>query len=564
MSSNTPTEFAAAFSRGDTPTQAGLEALATGLRSADPELARAAASFWTAACDARWRRLLGTLDSPSPASLENLVDLLLLEPQRFASEAEFRRMLVPHLAAALPRDASPPWRDRLLWQLARRPGFDFDALEIVAVGWGAAHRSTAELRQAIAPAAASYPDDLRSPIRASIYSLPAAFFEADESLAMLAAVRRGHPQRPLVVLSDGPLLARLAGEGRDLDLSLVDTWGRPFSPWPRDPFSLVRDSGGGSLVLARPNVQRGREEDAYLGRALLQGLPEELFRAWGRPRWAVAPVPFHNGQVLLESASAWVSIHSIEDRILALLGARQVPVTSFETAAGIDTYLAAASRARVELEALYGRPVRFVHPLPESGEIDTRSRTMSLLGGGAGFDLDAYLTLLPGPGGGTTALVGDVDAGLDLLARLPATDLAALQRFFDLAPGGETLRASLASAQRAGRPRALDAYLDLVADHLARQGLAVARLPLSLVSTALLADRAGVDHPDFLLGWNNVVVEAGANGARAEGFASSLAAGDDQARRVFAAAGCRLELVPALRRSVVLNGGYRCASNHLR
>jgi hypothetical protein len=241
-----------------------------------------------------------------------------------------------------------------------------------------------------------------------------------------------------------------------------------------------------------------------------------------------------------------------------------VPVASFATAAGIDAYLAAAERARRELETLYGRPVRFVHPLPDSGEIAARSGLMNALGGGAGFDLDSYLTLLPSREGRTSALVGDLDAGRELVARLPAEDLAALRGFFGLVPSGEALRDSIASAQRAGRPRALAGYLDLVAAHLAKQGLPVARLPLLLVPTALLADRAGVEHPDFLLGWNNVVVEVVAGEAVAEGFASSLATGDEEARRVFAAAGCRLGLVPALRSSVVLNGGYRCASNHLR
>jgi hypothetical protein len=43
-----------------------------------------------------------------------------------------------------------------------------------------------------------------------------------------------------------------------------------------------------------------------------------------------------------------------------------------------------------------------------------------------------------------------------------------------------------------------------------------------------------------------------------------LTAGDAEARRIFAAAGCRLDLLPPLPSSIVLQGGYRCASNHLR
>jgi hypothetical protein len=80
----------------------------------------------------------------------------------------------------------------------------------------------------------------------------------------------------------------------------------------------------------------------------------------------------------------------------------------------------------------------------------------------------------------------------------------------------------------------------------------------------LLADAAGLAHPEFLLTWNNVVVERRDGAARAEGFASLFPPGDAAAGQTFADAGVRLDLLPPLRRSVVLNGGYRCASNHRR
>lgn len=512
----------------------------------------------------RLRELLAT-PPPLPAErLEQLVDLLLVSPARFAAEPDFRAALLPSIESALPADTPAALRERLLWGLARRPGASFDAIERIGRAWGTIARSSAALGLAALPDAARSPDDLDSPIRASLFALSSDLFEADEVLPLLGAVRAAHPDRPLVVLTDGPLRAALASAGGALRLRLLETWGRPFSPWPRDPISLLRTASGGALVLVRPNLQPGREEDAWLGRALLQGLPDDLFSAWGEPRWAVAPAPFHNGQLLRGAGAAWLSIHTLEEPILARLGVARVPVASFATASGIDAYLAAARAAQAEFAALDRRPVRFVHPLPDAGALETRSAAMAALGGGGGFDLDSYLTLLPAAGGGATALVADIDLARALLDRLPAEELTSFARFFELAAGGETVRSALVEAQSAARARALDAYLELVARQLADDGVTVLRLPLLLVPTALLADRAGVDHPDFLIGWNNVVVERDHDAVRAEGFASQLPTADEEARRLFAGAGAQLALFPPLRRSVVLGGGYRCASNHLR
>lgn len=110
----------------------------------------------------------------------------------------------------------------------------------------------------------------------------------------------------------------------------------------------------------------------------------------------------------------------------------------------------------------------------------------------------------------------------------------------------------------------LGEFLDAVAQHLEGEGIAVKRLPILSVPVPLLQDRAGLSHRDFLLTWNNVVVETPKSGTRAEGFSSLLPAGDARAREVFTSLGVHLDLFPPLVRSVILNGGYRCASNHLR
>ncbi len=517
------------------------------------------------------RRSLRLARAPQPLADEKLASLLalqLVDPPRFVADPGFRERVLDVLPAAFDRSAPASLRTPLLQALNRLPGLDFAASDRVEWGWGAVPRR-ALTRQASAGQDSTwrFAADTAGRIEASVYSLPSIFFDEAGAAGFLAAVREAAPRRDLVVLSDlGPGIAASVRQGPgDGRLALLDTFGRTYTPWPRDPFSLVRAPDGAVRLLLRPNAQPGREEDAWLGLELIQGLPEELDRAWGGVRWAEAPVPFHNGQVLLTPEQAWVTLHTLEPRVLAILGLDRVPVESFDTADGVDRYVTAARAAAQELAALYGRPVAFVHPLPEPGEPrGDKSALMHRLGGGAGFDLDSIVTLLPPRGGATGALVADVSAGTDLVHSIPAAALEDFRRGFDLAPEGEALPAALHSAQATPRARALDAFLDLAAGHLASQALSVARLPVFLVPTALLRDRAGVAHEDFLITWNNVVVEDGAARPRAEGFSNLLAAGDERAREVFAAAGADLVLFPPLVRSIVLNGGYRCASNHLR
>ncbi len=437
---------------------------------------------------------------------------------------------------------------------------------------------------AIAGETARIEDEPELAIAASVYSFPSSLILAAQASALLAAVRAADPERELLVLADPPQRQALAAAAAPLRVRLLETRGGPYSPWPRDPFSFAHASDGSVRVVVRPNLQSGREADGDLGRELVQDLPPDLARAWGGVRWSVAAVPFHNGQVLLTRDAAWVTLHTFEPRALQLLGAARVPVESFGTAAGIDAYVAAVRRAADELATLYGRPVRFVHALPpasaggaSAGSADvTATELMRRIGGGAGYDLDSLVTFVPGGDGGVAALVADLTAGQQLVADAPASELVALATSYDLAIGAEG-RAALAAeanatevrkalAAEAGGPRgrALASFLDLVAEHLAAQGLRVARLPLLLVPTALLGGGGDARYPHFLLGWNNVVVETLEGAVRAEGFAALLPSGDRRARAAFDALGVHLDLLPPLVESVVRNGGYRCASNHLR
>jgi hypothetical protein len=173
--------------------------------------------------------------------------------------------------------------------------------------------------------------------------------------------------------------------------------------------------------------------------------------------------------------------------------------------------------------------VRFVHSLNASPDL------MQRVGGGAGIDLDSVVTILPA----STALVGDITIAVK----------------DDLSVYGELEK--IRAAQNSPKAIALQSFLNAIAEELQRDGMTVRRLPLVLVP----ASAAARDVPsDFLITWNNVVLEKN----RAEGFASLLPSADAYARKVFEASGYKLVLFPPLLRSIMLNGGYRCASNHLR
>jgi hypothetical protein len=545
-------------------------------------------------------RALGRRGGWTAAAVAELAAEDLVDPARFDDDAAFRRWVLELLPGELDPRTAPPLRDDLLLALERLPAIDFAAADAIESAWGAAPRRAADRLSAFGREPARFDDDADTPIAASVYSLPSSFFDTPVAAAFLAAVRAMAPGRDLLVLTDLPSRRRLAACCASPRLHLLETYGRGFSPWTRDPMSLTRRADGGVMVLVRPNAQPGREEDGYLGAQLVRQLPPTLDRAWGGVRWEVAPVPFHNGQVLLTRDAAWISIHSLEPRILVLLGLDRVPVESFATAAGIERYFAAARQAAAELAALYRRPVRFVHPLPpevigggtgpaggspagggpadgsagsassvtargDDGQLAASRDLVLRMGGGAGYDLDSVLTLLPAaPGRTAVALVASLAAGRALLAALSTEDWKGLRRGYDLAPAGGELAAALGAAQRTPAAARLDGFLDLVAAQLASQGFRVERLPLLTVPVTLLSDHEGVAGREFLLTWNNVVLETRGGRLRAEGFSSLLPAGDREARRVFTAAGCSLDLLPALVHSIVLNGGYRCASNHLR
>ena len=475
----------------------------------------------------RLARYVGEVARSTPADdLARLAAIIMIDPLRYGEDAGFHQRinaLIPRTFALLPRaemlallDASTPLTS-----------VDFDVID-------------GRKRHIPFNSSLQMPDDC-SPIAASIYSLHSSFFSAEEVKRFLSAVHNASPKRKLIVLADAPMKKALRrADSRSahepaksrLYVTFVDTWSRPFTPWPRDPFIVARNSSGRVVFVNRPNVQAKREEDQNMSRAIVQ--------QWDDARWTVAPIAFHNGNILLTPSTVWISIHTLEPRVLALLGLDHVPTETFNDAAAVARYLSVIQAAARELQRFYRRPVRFVHPVAASPEL------MQRLSGGAGFDLDSVVTILPNG----NALVGDTNLGLTVARQ---ADWSAVQREYKL-------KGDVIVAQSASKVIPLQQFLNEVAGELQRDGMTVHRLPLLNIPASLLAQEGIPEGFEFLMTWNNVVIEK----RRAEGFASLLAAGDELARKTFAAAGYRLHLFPPLVRSIVLGGGYRCASNHLR
>jgi hypothetical protein len=195
--------------------------------------------------------------------------------------------------------------------------------------------------------------------------------------------------------------------------------------------------------------------------------------------------------------------------------------------------------------------VRFGHELPHTPQ------QIEVLGGGAGFDLDSIVTLLPHADGSIDALVGDVSLGAKLASSASANDWQELEKTYSLTANARDAVLKFQSDPSSIR---LQHFLDRCANDLAKRGIKVRRLPLLMIPTSLLIDQNPPETPYFLITSNNVVLEPN----HAEGFASGLPVVDSAARSAFKSAGYDLTLFPPLPRSVVLNGGYRCASNDLR
>jgi hypothetical protein len=478
--------------------------LGTAMMSSDPAL-RDALSKYVAALLRSAARI---------EDAKRLASIVVLDPLRYINDGAFRtRMdaILPQMMSGLPATVARA----ILDELTDSASLDFDTFEKAAAATGVIRR-TSTSRRVPFDSTLTLPNDHSGPIEASFFSLSTAYFKPAEVRRFLSAVHAASPKRKIVVLGDAAMKKDLPAS-----VTFIDDHLRAFTPWPRDPFIVARSAKGRVVLVNRPNLQPDREEDRNMVRAIVQ--------EWDDLAWTVAPIPFHNGHILLTPSAVWISIHTVEPRALSLLGLDHVPTETFNDSAAIAQYLDVVKRAAAELQDFYRRPVRFVHPLDATPDL------MQRVGGGAGIDLDSIVTILPP----STALIGDIT--------LAVTD--------DLSVYGDPEK--IRAAKSSPKAIALQRFLDVIAEELQRDGMTVQRLPLVSVP----ASAAAQDVPsDFLVTWNNVVLEK----RRAEGFASLLPSADAYARKVFEASGYKLVLFPPLLRSIMLNGGYRCASNHLR
>jgi hypothetical protein len=536
-----PTSFDDAVHSNPELVPAVLRNLGTALLSTDAQLQTAVKRYATAVVREHASRIPRDF---SDDDLHMLVALQVLDPLRYGEDEEFRRAVDTILPASLSPTLPEPLRRADVNELNRVAPISFDTAEALAVSAGLVRSSSSRF---VAHSNATINVAGNEPIETSIYSINSRFVKAEEAKRFLTAVRAAAPQRRIVVIGDEEIQSALRQDVAALHIDFIDNLNRPLTPWPRDPFSIARASGGSLVFINRPNQQRNREEDASMVRVLFNGLSKPLDEGW-KPRWTTGATSFHNGQILLTPKAVWISIHSVEFRALELLGIDHVPVERFGSPEGIAQYNDAVQHAANELSTLYNRPVRFVHELPHTPQ------QIEVLGGGAGFDLDSIVTLLPHADGSIDALVGDVSLGAKLAAS--ANEWQQLEKTYSLAANA---RSAVLSFQNDSSSIGLQRFLDRCANDLAARGVRVRRLPLLMVPTSLLADEdRGTAF--FLVSWNNVVLERN----RAEGFASGLPVVDSAARSTFKSAGYDLTLFPPLPRSVVLNGGYRCASNEVR
>jgi len=519
-----------------------LRNLGTVLLSRDVQLQTAVKRYATALVRAHAARIPRDF---SDDDLHMLVAYQVLDPLRYGEDDKYRRAVDTIVPASLSPSLPEPLRRADINELNRVAPINFETAEALAVSAGLVRPSRSRF---VAHSNATISIAGNDAIEASIYSINSRFVKPNDARRFLTAVHAAAPQRTIVVIGDEASQRALQKDLAALRIDFIENFNRPLTPWPRDPFSIARAANGSIVLINRPNQQRNREEDATMVRVLINNLPKTLDDRW-KPRWTTGATSFHNGQILLTPKAMWISIHSVEFRALELLGIDHVPVEQFESADGIARYTNAVQRAANELSKLYDRPVRFVHELPHTPQ------QIEVLGGGAGFDLDSIVTLLPHADGSIDALVGDVALGVKLAAS--ANEWQRLEKTYSLAANA---RDAVMSFQNDQSSIGLQRFLDQCANDLAARGIKVRRLPLLMVPTSLLVDEDRPETPYFLVTANNVVLERN----RAEGFASGLQVVDSAARSTFKSAGYDLTLFPPLPRSVVLNGGYRCASNEVR
>jgi hypothetical protein len=245
------------------------------------------------------------------------------------------------------------------------------------------------------------------------------------------------------------LIAQLANGAVGSPLSLLDSLGRNYTPWPRDPFMVARAAGGGAVLVVRPNLQAQREGDVFMAREFVQNLPEAL-DAQLQLRWSLSPVPFHGGHMLPTPEGTWVSVHTLLPRVKEIAGiSGGIDIEVLRAPQALSRFVAAVEQATAEFGEVFGLPARLVHDLPRNANDFAAFEVV--LRGGDGRDLDSLVTIVPADGGGQRAFVGDLGLGADMLVAAGDSEVQVFRDLYSLPPGAAEVRRQILAAQ-AGAP----------------------------------------------------------------------------------------------------------------
>jgi len=200
-----------------------LEALAGVAVAAPDDERRQLQDFVVEAARARGGRLARQGAPWSEEDVAAYLALMVLDPARFAEDAELRRIVLQIVPRALPPDIPRELRDELLQRLTTLDGLSFEDSAAIEVAWGAAPRLGSSRQVPFEPGGGRIVDDLEGRIVASVYSLPSRWIDPAAAGELLRAVRRIAPRRALVVLADVAQRVALRDLAAESNLEWVTT-----------------------------------------------------------------------------------------------------------------------------------------------------------------------------------------------------------------------------------------------------------------------------------------------------------------------------------------------------
>ena len=559
-----PSEFEVGLANNSGAEQEALRTMKQSLDRAPPDERTRILEFLAEAAKARSLRWTAKGAPWSDTAVNEILSLAFIDPDRFfGDDTHFQELILAHLPHTIDPEVPRGLQLRLLQTLAKVSQMRANTLEAIALKGGFAVRESGDRELLTNPADWEIDDDGLSPISSLLFSMPASMFAREDCQGLLDSVQHHSPNTDLLVLTDATGL----GGPRT---RIATPWMTGLTPWLRDPFLVARDSGNRLTLLSRTLHQSGREADRLTGRQIVSAAPEAWDQALGPVHWSDVSFPFHGGQLLFTPGTVWVSVHSLEWRLLQILETERIDPSQLSSPEGWADFVRAVNQAADELSTLCHREVRFVHPWPTPPPDMSHRDYVDSLAGGNDLDLDTLIAILAHPDG-LTLVVGDIAQGSTIAASTsnPSWNAFAKKTGIDL--GANALRNGLIAAQTSKRVIGIQRFIDLVESHFSNQGLSTRRTPLLMVPTAFITRNprlsANQPHDWFPLGYSNVVIESIPNSEqplRAQVFSTGLPEFDQTAKKTYEEIGCSLILHPPLMESLICEGGFRCATQQVR